>query len=86
MYIIHFFFVSSIYLLSLVLAAPTPQSDIEVIYTFDKQTSQASLRAWTTDYSVLLGESCSSSLSSENFANFPLSFDVDENGSGFVCL
>jgi hypothetical protein len=70
-------------LLPLTLAAPTPQNDIEVIWTLDKPSSSYSLRAWTTDYSALLGEACNSSLSTGNFANSPVSFDVDENGYGY---
>jgi hypothetical protein len=69
-------------LLTRAFAAPTSKNDVEVIWTLDKSSSNVSLRAWTTDYSVLLGEACSSTLNTGNFNNSPLSFNVDDNGYG----
>jgi hypothetical protein len=69
-------------LLARAFAAPTSKNDVEVIWTLDKSSSNASLRAWTTDYSVLLGEACNSTLNTGNFKNSPLTFKVDENGYG----
>jgi len=73
-------------LLPLVFAAPTSKHDVEVIWTLDKPSSKVSLRVWTTDHSALLGEACNSTLKTGNFVKSPLSFDVDENGSGLGLL
>jgi hypothetical protein len=75
--------VLSFVLLHLAIAAPTPNADFEVIWTSDKASSQVSLRAWSTDYSTLLGEACDHTLNTGNFASSTLTFNVDENGYGF---
>lgn len=71
------------------LAAPQARAapkDIRVVWTYHKaggdQSGKTTLMAFRTDLSTLLEKSYSNTLNTGNFADTPLTFDVDENGFG----
>lgn len=70
------------------LAAPhatrTAPQKIRAIWSYAKDDSTTSLKVYNSDKTEFYGETDSSSINSGNFANFPITFDVDDDGFGQV--
>ncbi|KAK0619539.1 hypothetical protein B0T14DRAFT_566378 [Immersiella caudata] len=60
--------------------------ELNIIHQQTTLNSRVSTTAWTSDWSQVLGHSCSASLSSGPFEHMAIHFNVDETGLGSVLL
>lgn len=69
-----------------VLANPILRSektrDVHIVLELSKEASQGAVTVWNKDQSEAIANSCSDSLASGPFESHPITFKVDENGSG----
>ncbi|POS70743.1 hypothetical protein DHEL01_v210865 [Diaporthe helianthi] len=59
---------------------------MNIVLQVDKESQQSSTEVWTIDRSTRLESSCSTGITSGAFAAHPITFDVDEDGSGDVTI
>ncbi|OBT51394.1 hypothetical protein VE04_10278, partial [Pseudogymnoascus sp. 24MN13] len=71
-----------------VLAAPSSQdvNEVDIVIQRLKTTSETDIAVVDKESSEILGYACSSKIDSGAFANFPVSADIDEYGSGTITL
>ncbi|KAL1896310.1 hypothetical protein Sste5346_004693 [Sporothrix stenoceras] len=60
--------------------------ELNIVFQYNKAELLSSVQAWNKDRTKLFGHSCSGSLVSGTFANYPVHFDVDFNGAGNLTL
>lgn len=68
-------------------AIPSPRdlrsdTPVRIRIGVDRAASQTALTVLARDRDVIIGKSCSTSLSTGNFAQFPIISQLDDNGSG----
>ncbi|KAK4184637.1 hypothetical protein QBC35DRAFT_477087 [Podospora australis] len=68
------------------LAPAEATRELNIALTFNKLTTQVSIEAYNADRTELLARSCAFSLQDGAFKDFPISFAVDDNGSGNISV
>ncbi|KAL5087967.1 hypothetical protein Trisim1_007372 [Trichoderma cf. simile WF8] len=74
-------------LVGIAAAAPSPRdvhgdTPVRIRIGVDRAASQTALTVFARDQDVIIGKSCSTSLNTRNFAQFPIITQLDNNGSG----
>lgn len=74
-------------LVGIAAAAPSPRdvhsdTPVRIRIGIDRAASQAALTVFARDQDMIVGKSCSTSLNTGNFAQFPIISQLDDNGSG----
>ncbi|KKP02844.1 hypothetical protein THAR02_05074 [Trichoderma harzianum] len=74
-------------LVGIAVAAPSPRdvhsdTPVRIRIGVDRAASQAALTVFARDQDMIVGKSCSTSLNTGNFAQFPIISQLDDNGSG----
>ncbi|TKX21288.1 hypothetical protein C1H76_6362 [Elsinoe australis] len=67
-----------------VIAAPQLKAaeEIHVVWSYQRATNITAMKAVSSDFSIVLGETKSNTLNTGDFATAPISMDVDKNGFG----
>jgi len=62
------------------------QQELNVVFQYNKITTQSSISVWDKERTQLVGHSCSASLVSGAFLDYPISFEVDQDGAGTITI
>jgi hypothetical protein len=69
-----------------ILNLPRGTREVNVVFQLNKATSEAAIDVWNEDATTVWAQSCSRSLNTGPFENAPLSFEVDDSGTGTLII